>query len=553
MILEKINKTTCPFCLYGCELTVKEINKANFRIRQVEYDSLLGINKGRLCARGNMAVNILENRRRAVRPKLNGVSMSWANALETIKQALKKFRPEEVAITYDVNNTNEELKEIYQFCKSNNITNLASSYLEPEIVFRYTISEDVKYGHFSDLEESKVFLIVGDVFTKSPLIAHPILEAKYKDRAHRLYYIDSVKTRIAGFAHKFLWVPVSAEPLALLAIIAEIYKSSESKIISEKSFNQLRKLLPKIYELIKVNPEDIKEVAQSLINLDPGTILVSFDYAKTQDPLLIWSLGQILQILLGNNKKIIYTALAQTPKGLISFGELFEKLKSGNIKVLINFGDIFPYWYPQVHSELDRLSLLVLTSPFRYESYNQGFLLPTASILEKAGTINSLWGQSKLSPLASPIDGSKTTSEILKAISEFSTEDIEIKTKIQLDINKVYERALNFIESFSCDDRFTVIGSESPIGYRGYFDSEEEVLWINSKTAVRYQIVSFSKIKLITDNYENEFKIKITDGQLSNVGMVLVNTPKNRKFFKLEIDNLTKEIIIKPVIGSLIF
>ncbi|MEO0072866.1 MAG: hypothetical protein ABIK10_05485 [candidate division WOR-3 bacterium] len=550
---EKIYQTTCPFCLYGCQLSIKEVNKANYRIRTLEYNSKAGINNGRLCARGNMAVRVLESPQRAVRPKLNGENTNWSLALETIKQQLSQFNPNEIAVTYDINNTNEEVALIFGFCKKNKINNLSSSYLEPEAIFRYRVFSETKSVDFSDLQDSQVFLIIGNIFAKTPLIAKPILDSKYKDRNHRIYYIDSIKTRVAGFAHKFLQPKVNAEPLVLLALIAEVCSKihNKTKIISEKDYTLLKKQLSRIYEITQVAPQDIKEVAEGLTNLDRGTIILSLDYAKTEEPVLVSGLAQILAGLL-DKKKIVFLALALPPIGQISFGELFRKLKAGEIKALINFGEIFPYYYPQIFMELEKLPLVVHTSPFQNKTFNSGWALPVPSILEKGGSITTLWGETSINPVASPVSGARKITDILGSISDVQEVKLSTSAFGRLNPDEIFYSALNYLESFSADDQFTVIGEESAIGYRGYLEPEEQILYINPQTAIRNQISNLNSVKLKTPEYEISVRVSYRESIPNNVGVIPVNTPKNRRLFPMSIDNLTQEIIIKPIKGLLV-
>ncbi|MCX8015608.1 MAG: hypothetical protein N2748_06260, partial [candidate division WOR-3 bacterium] len=226
----KLTRTTCPFCLYGCELNINTLNRGNFLLRKVEYNPESEINQGRLCARGNLANIILEHPGRLAYPLYNNQNNDWIIALSQIKRQLKERAPEQIAITYDVNNTLEEINAIFNFAQDLKTNWLARTYFESECFLNYTTGE-VKFAGLKDIEQANGFLIIGDIFNKSPVIAKLILDVKYADRNHRLFYIDSVKTKLAGFSNKFLWIRPGTEPLLILGLIAALGKTAKDILV----------------------------------------------------------------------------------------------------------------------------------------------------------------------------------------------------------------------------------------------------------------------------------------------------------------------------------
>jgi len=241
----KLSKTICPFCLYGCELNLNNICRGDLVTRKVEYNPQSDINQGRLCARANMSNIIIEHKKRLTTPLLNNKNIDWIIALSQIKRHLSEINPREIAITYDANNTLEEFSMIHALARELKIENIARTYFEPESFFNYTPGE-VKSAELKDIEQAKGFLIIGDIFNKSPVISKTVLASKYADRNNRLFYIDSVKTKIAGFANKFFWVKPGTEPLFLLGLIIASGKPSK-EILGEKNYNNIRK------ELLQLN------------------------------------------------------------------------------------------------------------------------------------------------------------------------------------------------------------------------------------------------------------------------------------------------------------
>ncbi|MCX7785032.1 MAG: hypothetical protein N2201_02210 [candidate division WOR-3 bacterium] len=552
-IESNIIKTTCPFCVYGCELSIAQITRGDFSIRKIEYDRNSVVNQGRLCTRGNLATKILEDKKRLASPLLNNNSINWQDAIAQISANLSKFASDEIAITYDINNSLEELSLILNFAQQLKIDTIARSYVEPEAFFNYTVDK-VKYAELKDISSSKVFLIIGDIFSKTPLIAKPILDAKYADRNHRLYYIDSVKSKIAGFANKFLQVKPGTEPILLLALIAMMGKQSK-ELLGDKTLNNIKKILPQLTEICRVNLRDVEEIAKALSNISPGVILTSIDWGKTEDPLLYATLPQLLSII-APDKKFCALSLTSLPLTKTTFGEIIDKINQEQIKVLINFGEIFPFYYPNILDTLNKLKLFITTATYRRRLSIPNYTLPVPSLLEKSGTLNSLWGKNQLNPLAPPVSGSKSITDIINLIKpNLSLSHPKLTFKTTVNIENLINRAISFAESHLVatkltNGEFIVLGEESAFSYRGILEDDNKMN-INPVSAQMLQIRTGDKVNLTVDNKTKEFIVEITDAVPVNAVSISTNTPENRMLFPLKIDNFTKEIIMPMAKGRL--
>lgn len=562
MMKSEIVKTICPLCLYGCELPMITENRGDFLLRKVEYNPQSVVNQGRLCARGNAAKVILDHKKRLTSPLFNNKNIDWVIALSQIKRQLKGFSPGEIAITYDINNTIEEITSIFSFAQELKVDLVSRSYLEPEAFFSYTPGE-VKYAELKDIEQSKVLLVIGDIFSKTPLISKPILDAKYADRNNRLYYIDSVKTRLAGFANKFLWTKPGTEPLLILGLIAAMGKSAR-ELLGDKNFASIRKVMPKIVEICGIGEQDIEEIAQSFSTIPKGVILASMDFGKTDNPLLFSLLPQILSMATPGDKMFVSPALASVPIGKNGFGEVIERINQNKVKGLINFGNNFPCDYPEITPHLKNLSLFVTTSIFSQSLPITGWTLPVPSLLEKTGTINTLWGKDTIQPLAEPVNGSKHIFDIIENIS--SGNELKSKPRITnksiININDVIGSALDYIETQSVGEAqasqqksngngLIVLGEESAFGYRGIFENNANQLKINPITAQKQDIKSGDSVKLKINDKEKEFIVNITLGIPIDAVSISVDTSDNRILFPIQIDSITKEVIIPPTKGRL--
>lgn len=543
----EIRKSVCLFCLYGCDLLVNEINRGDFILRKIDYDTNSAINQGRLCARGNMATEMLNSGKRLTYPLLNNKNISWSDAFRQITSSVKSIRADSIAITYDTNNTLEEITSIFSFAQELKTDNVARSYLHPEQFLSYSLN-GVKNAELKDIEDGKVFLIIGDVFGKSPVIAKPILDAKYADRNNRLYYIDSVKTKLAGFANKFIHTKPNTEPLVILALVAVMNKPAKD-LLDDKQFNQIRELLPKISEICGISVNDITEIAQVLSSTTQSVILTAIDFGKTQDPLLL-SLSAQLLALSTQSKKFCAPALASVPLGKIGFNNVIEQINQGKVKTLINFGDNFPAYYPQLNEYLSKLDLLIHTATFRNASASQitgrNYTLPIPLDLEKSGTVNTLWLRQNQKPLANMIKGTKLTADIIDSIMPNASSKTKPKLifKSNVNIEDVVNRAINFINTYQTADELILLGEESAFGYLGIFEDNADVLKINPLTAQKLNVRPDDSVILNTAHKEKSFKVKIVNYLKENTLAISVNTPKHRNLFPMRMDKLTDEIII---------
>ena len=81
-------RTTCPFCLNGCESIVT----SDYQFR-MEYPQDAAVNKGRLCPRGNSASIVVDHPKRLAYPLLDGKEVSWDHAMQYMSSAMAAAKP----------------------------------------------------------------------------------------------------------------------------------------------------------------------------------------------------------------------------------------------------------------------------------------------------------------------------------------------------------------------------------------------------------------------------------------------------------------------------
>jgi predicted molibdopterin-dependent oxidoreductase YjgC len=493
---------------------------------------------------------IIDHKKRLTSPLLNNKTIDWIIALSQIRRHLADISPREIAITFDANNTLEELQMIFALAQEKKIENVARTYLEPESFFSYSPGE-VKSAELKDIDPAKGFLIIGDVFSKSPVISKPLLSAKYADRNNRLFYVDSIKTKIAGFANKFYWVKPGTEPIFLLGLIIASGKPGKD-VLGEKNINNLRKELSKIAEICGVAEKDFEELSQSLLSISNSVILASLDFGKTKDPLLFSLLTQLVTIVF--DKKFLAPGRSTIPLGKTNFSSVIELINQSKIKTLINFGDAFPFEYPPAIPYLRNLDMFITTATFKKTLPIDSWILPVPSILEKSGTVNTLWGKDSVKPLAEPVNGSKNISEIIEHIAPDA--DLKAKPRIanksNIGLDEIIERAMNFIEKSAVNlSDYIILGEESAFEYRGLMDSNFDKIKINNFSAQQLNVADNEVIKISVGNLTKEYRAHISNNIPNNTAVLSTNTNDNRDLFPMLTDNLTKEIMITSSYGKL--
>lgn len=537
---QDLGSTTCPFCLYGCELSLKQISGIT---QVIEYLPKAKINQGRLCARGNAAPFVLNHKQRLAYPLYANREISWQKAKEILISNLKSCRQDEIAITFDKGLTKEEFNLVSELATKLGIVNFACSYLEPELYFSY-ILEDSQIGELADIEKAQVFILIGDVFGQTPVIAKSILNQRYADRTNRIFVIDSVPTHTAGFADKFLKCKPSTEPLVVLVLHSLV--TGKIKGIE----------LEQVAEVASVPAPDIEEVAKSLSNFNSGLIINAMNFGRQENPYLLSLAAQTLATKSGKRKFLGTGESVPWGLGKENFGSIFNKIKEGKIKVLINFGDYFPFYYPQIQTDLAKLDGFIATALFRPTHFKKGLFLPCPSNLEKDGIVKTLWGETKINKTMEPLSGSKMIAEIIEwlLIESSNKQKIDEAEKRKLvTVREVYEQAreyLNFKKQMSKatqnkTNELTLIGEKPAIGFLNIFDNED-IIKINSGDANRFKLKDHEPVKVVTENFETTLIVKTTGEIPEGIALVGANRIENRQLFKMVIDKATNNVIFPP-------
>ena len=433
-----IHKTVCPFCSYGCEFGVV-VN--DFGIKGVEYLKE-GSSEGRLCPRGSAAAMLLDHPRRLTAPRKDGAVVDWPRMIKDMKKVITK--PKQVAVTFDRNITLEEHGLISEFCRSTGIPYVASSYLEPETYLARFLKSPCS---LTDIQDAETIVVVGDPFNVAPMISKTLIAWRLADKKHRLIVIDTFTTHTSGFATDFLKTNLGTEPFIL-------YGLAEAGISGID-----------ITEHTGIQASTVQACAAHLKKTKKGAIIVCLPFGHTYDPLLVAEGVAQLQHHTGFAVMPLVEHVAM--EGSQHFGELLGKVKKKTIKNIINFGELFPFYYPQLSKELKGTTVYA-TSPYVLSG---AVALPAALNLEKTGSIMTTFGTRTLPGALSPASGAYTVEALLSRMgAEIGTGKPMHAATVKIDTRT---RAQDIVErSSSRKKKFVLVGEKLAYAFLNIYDEE---------------------------------------------------------------------------------
>jgi anaerobic selenocysteine-containing dehydrogenase len=534
-----ILKTTCPFCLFGCELG---IISDRGQIAGIEYLEGSKINQGRLCARGNGAAWVLNHPRRLTEPLDGGKRINWEKALTELAAIFKTTPGNQIAFTLDKNLTVEEQARISGFARALNIETIGCSYLEPEGYFQYAIN-GVERAQLTDIEAVDLFIAIGDIFSQMPVLAKPVLDARYRERQHRLVVLDSIRTRTGFFADQVILAQPGTEPLVLVGVSRLLGKEGKPDKLEE------------IAAVSGVPISVIQELAKMVGRAQRVVIAAGTVAGRVEVPLLFSLAPQVLAA--AQPAKIKFLGIGEARRMIRGkgFGEILSLIKAKKIKVLWNFGEGFPFDYPQLEPVLKKLGRLVATGTFIPQKSGSALVLPVPSNLEKAGSIPTLWGYGTLtnpSPLPS---GAKSIEEILHETAcrlgiSFNPASNDTDTLVEeIDQEEVFKVSEDYLKERQNIKRrrgypFILVGEKPAIEFQGFFVDEGNRLKLNPDDVRSLNLKPGAAVMLATSQASQEFIVEPSPVVSKDVVACSVNRLENRRLFEVVIDKLTGDCII---------
>jgi len=420
----------------------------------VDYDGQNPINEGSLCPRGNSLAELVNHPQRLDCPQVDGQAKDWPEALDRVATGLQKVikahGPEAVAIMTGGALGLEEALGVGHLARDVLKTpHVAPLFPDDGPVFSRLAKLGWDEGFtMADLQKRQAILLIGDVFSEHPVISKRILKAKYQDRAHRLFVLDSVTTQTTWFAHQHLRPAAGTEALVLVAL-AQLVSGRKG---ATDSF-PLKLDLEAVAKRTGVTVKQMEMVAAALSGASDGAVVQSSLYGRQGHAGLCALLGHALSRLLAGkfvflhlpvygNGRGVYQMLAANGQKTTTGPAILQGIQQGKIKALLLFGvdplsampdDGLQRALGQLDLLCDIESLPTLTTPLAH------VLLPGAIGPEKVCRWLYLNGDIQDNPQALPPPGLARPEgwvigqlgERLSKVKGFTVDSAEVDTKLK--------------------------------------------------------------------------------------------------------------------------
>ncbi len=206
-------KTTCPYCGVGCGVTAT-VDAGT--LCAVEGDREHPANFGRLCVKGAALHETLGEHGRLLKPRLDGVEVSWEAALSATAERLNALRLEHGNHTVAAYLSGQLLTEDYYVANKLFKGFLGTPHLDTNsrlcmasavAGYKRAFGADAVPCNYEDLEEAELVVLVGsNLAWNHPVLYQRIKVAKERNPLMRLVVIDPRVTDSCDIADLYLGI-----------------------------------------------------------------------------------------------------------------------------------------------------------------------------------------------------------------------------------------------------------------------------------------------------------------------------------------------------------
>ena len=230
--MNKIIKTTCPYCGVGCGIET-EVNQPQHRLL-IRGDKAHPANFGRLCLKGATLADTVELHGRLLQPKVDGRDSSWSAALDRVADSFRsiidKYGPDAVAfygsgqlLTEDYYVANKLMKG---FIGSANIdTNSRLCMASSVAGHRRAFGADTVPGCYEDFELADMIVLIGaNTAWCHPVSFLRIQAAKKANPALKVVVIDPRQTNSCDIADLHLPLAAGSDSYLFNGLLHYLYQ-----------------------------------------------------------------------------------------------------------------------------------------------------------------------------------------------------------------------------------------------------------------------------------------------------------------------------------------
>ncbi|PCF93826.1 nitrate reductase [Vreelandella nigrificans] len=205
--------TTCPYCGVGCGV---KASLQGGELSSVEGDREHPANYGRLCVKGSALHETLGEHGRLTQPRVDGVEVSWEQALTTTAQRLKTLREQYGNHTIAGYLSGQLLTEDYYVANKLFKGFLGTPHLDTNsrlcmasavVGYKRAFGADAVPCNYEDLEEAELIVLVGsNLAWNHPVLYQRIKVAKERNPLMRVVVIDPRVTDSCEIADLYLGI-----------------------------------------------------------------------------------------------------------------------------------------------------------------------------------------------------------------------------------------------------------------------------------------------------------------------------------------------------------
>jgi len=527
-------RTKCTFCSVQDDVILKRKSReaALFEdgsLFKLYYDKK---SKRGLCPRGNFVLELLNSPYRLKQAELFGKNCSVDEAIKGSVSELKRIieKKNNIAVLISGNHT---LEEAY-------LAKTLSKVLNTELFGLFPFEDEALLSiknefSFKDLSESDLIMTVGDIFSLSPTLAKPILDARNSKRGNRLVSLDILKGRVSLFAEHFNIEPGYTE--YFLSVLLDYLEGND-----------------KVKEHIAgVSAEQIKRLAGALRKSENGQVLFSNIFGHFANPYAIVSkLSKISEI---TENKFAVVPIGQNSLGVgriigdFNNKKVMDAMKDKKIEGLIVLGgDPFEF-IPGFEDIFGYLNFVLSTAFFKGVNSPE-CLIPSVFSFEKKGTLVSL--EEKIVNLGEPVQAVGDALSDGEFISELLSGLTGGKSRAKVSSPKVipFMKEINEKKPSSLTNKkypFAVVGISLPF-HHDKGEITKKIKW-NDEKKEPYVFVHPDKVRELSLAKEVEIETPHGSGVFKmadcsdlpfdlplNIIAVPVHFLQSRKLFSAETD-----------------
>ena len=421
-------QTRCLLCSLACPVAF-EACRGNCSEVLTEYVASDPHTQGRLCFRGHYLAEMATHPFRLTGGELREAGAERAHAPAPMGQVIAALAEclrqagKSAAIIVDGNLATEDIVAALRLAREAvGADRVCVRIPESDDAMLRGIRPGTRILSFDSVAECDLFLAIGDIFATHPVISRPVLEARAAKTA-RLFGIDCMPNRVAGFAEKFLCVKPGGEAPALAALCKNMgFEVPAGNAWAEQCSTE------ELSEMAGIGCSELQAVAHALAKAERPAVLLDPVPGRTGNIAAAASAASAICEGLGARLMPMFrygnaagAARAAATFGAASLSDIVEAASDAEVEVALSIGVDLMRDLPAEDAVKLRAAVatLAVASPFRNRSTEKAdIVVPLAAWFEGRGSaLDAAGNRLDLTPLLAPPGGALTAGELCTRVA----------------------------------------------------------------------------------------------------------------------------------------